>query len=219
MSRFEMLFRNFARKCLRILGYISIREREREFILKNIVHDIPKVVLDVGCWGSLMPEEMSKIGHKVYGLDVQDYGEPKRFTFIKADIISSSLPFEKLKFDYIVCLSSLEHIGLGYYGDKIDKRGDLIALRKIHFFLQNEGKLLVTLPFAGHYYENKFQRIHTRKSFLRLIDGLFEIEKEQYWIPLSKRKWIPASERDAAKIYPAYPESNNACFVLKKVNI
>jgi hypothetical protein len=53
MSRFEMLVRNFARKCLRTLGYVSIREREREFILKNIVHDIPKVVLDVGCWGSI----------------------------------------------------------------------------------------------------------------------------------------------------------------------
>lgn len=219
MSRFEMLFRYFARKCLRILGYISIREREREFIIENIVHDIPKVILDVGCWSSLLPEEMSKMGHKVYGLDVQDYGRPKGFMFIKADIISSSLPFEKLKFDYIVCLSTLEHIGLGYYRDNIDKRGDRIALEKINFFLKNEGRLLVTLPFAGYYYENKFQRIHTKNSFLKLINGLFEIEKEKYWIPLAKRKWIPSSEKDAEKIYPAYTESNNACFVLKKINI
>jgi cyclopropane fatty-acyl-phospholipid synthase-like methyltransferase len=198
---------------------VSIREREKEYILENISHDKPKVILDVGCCGSLLPEELSKKDHKVFGLDVQNYAKPKGFTFINTDIISSDFSFEKEMFDYIICLSTIEHIGLGYYGDKVDRQGDRIVLEKCSLFLKNEGRLLLTLPFAGNYNQNRFQRIHTKKSFLELIDKLFEIEKEQFWIPLAKRKWIPASEKDAENVHSAYPESNNACFVLKKADI
>jgi len=219
ISRFEIVFRDFLRKCLRVFGYVSIREREKQFILENIAHNTPRTILDVGCWSSLLPEELSNRGHKVFGLDVQDYGKPKGFTFIKGDVISSDFSFEKDMFDYIICLSTIEHIGIGHYGDKRDKRGDRIVLEKFSFFLKDEGRLLVTLPFAGNYSENRFQRIHTKKSFLGLIDGLFEIEKEQFWIPLAKRKWIPSSEKNAEKVYTVYPESNNACFVLKKADI
>jgi len=172
----------------------------------------------VGCWGSLLPEEISKKGHEVYGLDSQEYGKPKGFTFVRADILSSDLPFRKRMFDYIICLSTIEHIGLGYYGDKIESRGDRKALVSMSSLLKGKGRLLLTIPFAGNYSENEFQRIHTKKSFLNLIDNLFEIESEQYWTPLSKRKWISASGIDAEKTYKAYPESNNACFVLKKAD-
>jgi SAM-dependent methyltransferase len=214
-----MLLIDLARKCLRHVGYVSIREREREFILENIAHDRPKTILDVGCRGSLLPEQLSNRNHIVYGLDVQDYGKPKGFKFIKGDILSDNLPFEKSMFDYTLCLSSIEHIGLGYYGDEIEKRGDRISLERMSFLLKNQGRLLLTLPFAGVYSENKFQRIHTKQSFLELIEGLFEIEKEKYWIPLAKRKWVAASEKDAERVYQTYPESNNACFVLKKVDV
>lgn len=217
MSRFQIIFRNIARKVLRFLGYVTIREREREFILHHLKNDSQKMILDVGCWGSLLPEELSRKGHKVYGLDIQDYGKHKDFTFLKADIISSDLPFEKYMFDYVVLLSTLEHIGLGYYGDSIDKRGDRKTLERIHSLLKNEGRLLITIPFAGKYSENEYQRIHTKISFLVLIEKLFEIEKEQYWIPLSKKRWIAATEKEAEKVYRTYPESNNACFVLTKV--
>lgn len=163
-----------------------------------------------------MPEELSKKGHRVYGLDIQDYGKHKGFTFLKADIISSDLPFEMHMFDYIVLLSTLEHIGLGYYGDSTDKRGDRKALERIHSLLKSDGRLLVTIPFSRKYSENNYQRIHTKASFLNLISNLFEIEKEQYWIPSPKKKWIAATEEKAEKVYNVHPESNNACFVLKK---
>ncbi len=197
--------------------FLIEREREREFILENISNDTKKVILDVGCWGSLLPEEINKRGHKVFGLDAQNYGKPKGFIFIKSDILSSDLPFKKLMFDYIICLSTIEHIGVGHYGDTVKKSGDRIALETMYSLLKNNGRLLLTIPFAGKYSEDDFQRIHTKESFLKLIDGLFKIEKEQYWIPLAVRKWIPASEKDAEKVYRVYPESNNACFVLNKV--
>ena len=217
MPRLVMLLRNLRRKCFRLLGRIAIKERESEFILENIDHREQKLILDVGCWSSLLPEVIGKRGHKVYGVDVQDYGKPRGFSFIKADIINSDLPFEKFTFDYIVCVSSLEHIGLGYYGDVRRVNGDRLSLERMHLLSKDTGKLLITIPFGGNYTEDGFQRIHSKNSIKKLIHGLFEIEKEQYWIPLGKRKWIPGSEEAAKKVYHVYPESNNGCFVLKKI--
>jgi len=64
---------------------------------------------------------------------------------------------------------------------------------------------------------NSFQRIHTKESFQTLISGYFRIEKQQFWIPKSKKNWIAASEEEVEREYPVYRESNNACFVLKKI--
>ena len=216
MSRSQMLMRHLARKSLRMFGHFSIGERENEFILENIDHNKAREILHVGCWGSLIPEHLSRRGHKVYGLDIREYPKPKRFSFIKADIISSDISFKGGTFDYIVLLSTIEHIGLGYYGDRLDTGGDRIALERLSILLKHEGRILLTLPFTGSYKQNEYQRVHTKKTFLNLIGELFEIEKEQFFIPLAKRNWIAASEKDAQNVYPPYPESNYACFVLKK---
>lgn len=92
-----------------------------------------------------------------------------------------------------------------------------MAVEVIHSLLKPDGKFLVTLPFSGKYTENSFQRIHTKESFQTLISGYFRIEKQQFWIPKSKKNWIAASEEEVEREYAAYRESNNACFVLKKI--
>ncbi len=71
-----------------------------------------------------------------------------------------------------------------------------MAVEVIHSLLKPDGKFLVTLPFSGKYTENSFQRIHTKESFQTLISGYFRIEKQQFWIPKSKKNWIAASEEE-----------------------
>ena len=144
-----MLFKHFIRKFVRCFGFITNREREKDFILDHIDHDNQKQILDIGCWGSILPEDLGKKGHSVVGLDVQDYGEAKRFTFFKGDLIKDTLPFGDLSFDYVTCLSTIEHVGIGYYGDGAEQAGDRIAMEKIQHLLKDDGKLLVTIPFSG----------------------------------------------------------------------
>lgn len=214
--RRKMLAKHFVRKLARRVGFITSREREKDFILDYVDYDSPKQILDVGCWGSILPEELAQRGHSVVGLDVQEYGDAKGFTFVKCDLIKDPLPFEGASFDYITCLSTIEHVGIGYYGDGEEKGGDRLALEKIHTLLKDDGSLLITIPFAGAYAEDHFQRIHTYDTFSRLVDGLFDIAFEQYWIPASKKQWIAANRMEAEKTYGPCPESNNACFSLKK---
>ncbi len=49
-------------------------------------------------------------------------------------------------FDFIVTFSSIEHSGLGRYGDNIDPFGDIREIEKAHCFLKNGGLLYIGLP-------------------------------------------------------------------------
>ena len=73
-------------------------------------------VLDVGCSESLVPLEFASLGYSVTGIDLRAYPlhHPNLQTF--------ATPLEDwdtdATFDVIVCLSSIEHFGLGTYGEE-----------------------------------------------------------------------------------------------------
>jgi hypothetical protein len=50
------------------------------------------------------------------------------------------------QFDSIVSFSSLEHSGLGRYGDPMNPNGDIEAIRQIHCMLKSRGMLFLGLP-------------------------------------------------------------------------
>lgn len=52
------------------------------------------------------------------------------------------------KFDFIITLSSLDHDGLGRYGDDICPYNDLYAMSQLKKMLTNNGKLVLTLPIG-----------------------------------------------------------------------
>lgn len=170
--------------------------------------------MDVGCYGSILPIQLAKYGHDVYGIDVININFSK-FKFYCIDLLHDIVPDNNFK--YISLLSTIEHIGIGYYGDQKDESGDRVALQKLYDALNNTGKLLLTIPYSGEYKQSDFQRIHTENTFNLLIKDLFYIEKEKYYIPINKKKWVESSKTEAQKAYQVYPESNNACFVLRKV--
>jgi SAM-dependent methyltransferase len=67
----------------------------------------------------------------------------------RADI--RALPFETDRFDFVTCISTLEHIGLdnrqyGIDGQRDHDAGDLVALRELGRVLRPGGSLLVTVP-------------------------------------------------------------------------
>ncbi|NIV16137.1 MAG: methyltransferase domain-containing protein, partial [Aliifodinibius sp.] len=67
-------------------------------------------ILDVGCGASYLPLLLSTFGHSVTALDSHnmDFGFPQ-YKFVQADALTAE--FEHT-FDYIIMLSSLEHIGV-----------------------------------------------------------------------------------------------------------
>jgi len=93
-----------------------------------------------------------------------------------------ALPFEDASFDRVVCISTLEHIGLdteryvGPDGRPRDESGDLTALRELGRVAAPDGRVLVTVPggAAGTF---DWFRQYSVEAWTRLVAGAgLEIE-------------------------------------------
>lgn len=227
ISRIDMVLRHLARKCLRAMGKISVRERENDFVLsclttlRNNENQNPMRVLDLGSSSSLLPLRLAQRGFDVVVVDIRPYPfNHKNLTKIQADIIDLHFGENFLLFDVVTCVSTLEHIGIGYYEDSIINNGDKISLENIYKALKPEGSLIITMPYAGHFSQDNFQRIYDEQSINKLFLESWILKIALYYVPRGKKDWIPATKNDASKIYKANPISNNACFwFIKAANL
>ena len=71
----------------------------------------------------------------------------------------------KESFDLAISLSSIEHDGLGRYGDPIDPYGDMNAMRRIMSILRPGGLLMISVPIGP---DVVVFNLHRRYGALRL---------------------------------------------------
>lgn len=174
--------------------------------------------MDVGSSSSYVPLEMAKQGNEVVAVDIRPY--PMRhpnLTFIQADITDLK-SFKNLPpFDVVTCISTLEHIGVGHYGDTMVAQGDFLAVVTIQGLLKPGGSLLLTVPFGAVFSQDDFQRIYDFDHITRLFGKGWRLREERFHIPKGKKNWIIADKEKVGQRHKAYPESNNACFWFEKV--
>lgn len=174
---------------------------EYDFVASNInAVGSKQKVLDIGCYGSPMPIELANKGHEVYGIDVHDYLNPQSFNFIKGDI--ERMPFHDNFFDTVSAVSTIEHIGLGYYGDPLSSIGDKNTMEEIMRVLKLGGKLLVTIPSGSDtiaYLKEGVPaaRVYSPDSLVELLKG-FKLLEVSY-IVKSNGLWLPASINKASE--------------------
>jgi len=102
-----------------------------------------------------------------------------------ADICQLSFPDNHL--ECLSCLSVLEHIGLGRYGDKINPEGDLLAISELKRVLAFSGSLLLVVPIG---YEPKLQfNAHRIYSHAQILDYFSELKLIEFAI-------IPDNKKD-----------------------
>ncbi|MBH10189.1 MAG: hypothetical protein CMG74_07540 [Candidatus Marinimicrobia bacterium] len=90
----------------------------------------------------------------------------------KTDICKLTMPDNHL--ESLSCLSVLEHIGLGRYGDKIDPKADLIAISELIRVLAVNGSLLVVVPIADS--PNLQFNAHRIYSHSQILDYFSELK-------------------------------------------
>jgi SAM-dependent methyltransferase len=115
-------------------------------------------LLDFGCVEDLLPMHLCAMGYRVTGLDFRPYPfRHERFDFIQSDILSWQPP--KNHFDAAISISTIEHVGLGAYGDPVAADGDKIAVAKLLDALKPAGRLILTVP-AGRAVTTATMRIY-----------------------------------------------------------
>lgn len=87
------------------------------------------------------------------------------------------LPFESESIESLSCMHTIEHIGLGRYGDPLDPDGDLKAIAELKRVLSKDGNLLFVVPI-GKKSKIMFNahRIYTYKQIREYFFDLFLVE-------------------------------------------
>lgn len=95
----------------------------------------------------------------------------------KADL--TRLPFKDESIESLSCMHTIEHIGLGRYGDKIDPIGDKKAMAELRRVLKKKGDLIIVLPVGQKRILFNSHRIY---SYSQVIDEFKEFELKEFAI-------------------------------------
>lgn len=130
----------------------------------------------------------------------------------RADLLS--LPFESNSVRSISCMHTVEHVGLGRYGDQLDPDGDLKALNELKRVTAPNGDLLFVVPIGKPKILFNAHRIYSYAQIIKYFGNEFE---------LCDFFLIPDNAVTRGVIYNATEKDANAqnygcgCFWFKKI--
>jgi SAM-dependent methyltransferase len=91
-----------------------------------------------------------------------------------ADLVK--LHFDNDSIPSLSCMHTIEHIGLGRYGDEIDPEGDVKAINELKRVLQPGGNLLFVTPVGEPRIMYNAHRIYSFEQIIELFSGLELVE-------------------------------------------
>lgn len=170
--------------------FLGINERpvEYRFVFEQLTQAFPRTVLDVGTGRTALPQLMRTCGFLVTAIDnIRDYWTSgmvnRHYHVLDDDILAPKIGGP---FDFITCISTLEHI-----------RDHARAMRNMLALLRPGGRLVATFPYNEKtYVENvyalpgsigadKYPFItqvfsrHELENWIR--DGGVQIVAQEYW--------------------------------------
>lgn len=203
----------------------SLRQKHTHLDINERIIEIPWIfsqidfgknkkgkVLDVGWLESTVGISLATAGFQVTGIDIRK-GEltHPNFRSIQGDICQSDLPSNT--FDYVILLSTVEHIGLDtLYGKANPNTSDQRAINECLRVLKPGGKLLITTPVAKQARKDSFMRVYTPK-ILRSHLKKAKIQSMQFFASSNSRlAWNEVSENNL----PTLPSFGVALIAVRK---
>jgi ubiquinone/menaquinone biosynthesis C-methylase UbiE len=206
-----------------LAGVTSERLVEYEFVARNLMSSQKQAaILDIGSGNSILAEAISKFGKgkwAVFRVDIE-----KSNCDIRMDARMTG--FRKAVFDQVICISTIEHIGIGtdYTGYYDDNDGDIKTIKEIVRVLKKGGNAIITVPYGK--VMKPTHRVYDRRALSRLLDvddtgSLVDARKEFYCYKAGK--WKSCSQgtadrmiADDAQASLHFHSMTCACILLRK---
>lgn len=140
----------------------------------------PARILDVGGGESTLALSLASLGHEVHVVD------PRGYRLSHPGVHAHELRLDELppgeRFDAAIALSSIEHFGLGAYGeDRVDTRQDRVALELILRTLKSDGLLVLTVPCATISSVDEFQRTYSTAELREMLAAWDLVDFSTAW--------------------------------------
>jgi SAM-dependent methyltransferase len=152
------------------VGEVNERAVELPYVLRALAA-VPRgaSILDVGATESLLSLWLASLGYHVTAIDPRPYP----LSHPRLDVVAEQVQRWKpgRTFDAVVCLSTIEHIGLGAYGEEQqDERADLDAMARMRDSAAPGGLLVLTTPY-GAARVDALTRVYDRSGLDELLAG------------------------------------------------
>lgn len=114
----------------------------------------------------------------ILSVDVMHHRHASRLgiRYIRGDCMSTGLPDASA--DAVCLISTLEHVGLGRWGDPLDVHGDEKAMREAHRILKPDGHLILTVPYGYPMVVFNKHRIYDDGRLAKVCAGFTSIRAE-----------------------------------------
>jgi 2-polyprenyl-3-methyl-5-hydroxy-6-metoxy-1,4-benzoquinol methylase len=153
-------------------------------------------ILDVGASESTVALSLASLGYDVTAIDPRPY--PVEHPRLRAVVgtVEDWDPHES--FAAVLCISTLEHIGSGEYGQVAAADGDKAALERLRSLTDPDGLLVLTTPY-GDSKQTDGARVYDRETLEALLADwsiedftIVQREDELTWSPAERA--APAAE-------------------------
>ena len=149
------------------------------FVARKIFNNNPNKHVDIGSRTDGFVAHLA-VFRKIEVIDIREQlSKVKNVSFRKADLMK--LPDDMTSYcDSISALHSIEHFGLGRYGDPVNYYGYLKALENIAKILQSRGKFYFSVPIGPQRIEFNAHRVFSVKYLLDLLNKDFTLNSFSY---------------------------------------
>jgi SAM-dependent methyltransferase len=155
-------------------------------------------ILDLGATESTVALSLAALGYRVTAIDLRMYPLPHaNLTTVAEALERWTAPPEP--FDAALALSSIEHFGLGSYGESAgSKDADVQALRRVRKAVRDNGLLVLTVPY-GKAEVGELQRTYDRDGLRRLLAEDWKIEDCSVAEQVTATEWKLGQDGAAAR--------------------
>jgi SAM-dependent methyltransferase len=199
-----------------LAGVTSERLVEYDFVSRNLVSRKKQaVILEIGSADSRLAEAINEFGRgkwQTFRIDIAELGCDVRMD-------ARMTGFRNEAFDQVICISTIEHIGIGKNGDE---SGDVKTLKEVLRVLKKWGSTIITVPYGRINKPNHRVYNGHRLSRLIAVDSGFSVAKKEFYC-YNAGRWKRCSQAAADRLMADgvqaplhFHSATCACLLLRK---